>query len=233
MIFVSGKKGNTMNNKTAFNAENYDGRIRKIIPYYDEFYKQIFGVIKAYYGDQKLALLDTGCGTGNYAAIAFEKLNVSEMVLCDPSENMLNTAREKLAGKACEFICAGSESLEFENRFDVVTAIQSHHYFDRKGRKQAVQNCFRALTPGGLFICFENTASFTETGKNITLRRLEEFEAEAGRTEDEIKHHSARYNTEFFPLTISEHLELLKNTGFSAAEVLWVSFMQSGYFAIK
>ena len=65
------------------------------------------------------------------------------------------------------------------------------------------------------------------------LKRLETYEIKAGRTPEEVKSHSARYNREFFPITIKEHLELLKKTGFSTAELFWHSYMQSGFYAVK
>ena len=220
-------------NKSAFAVNQYDENVRKVIPFYDEIYEQIFSVIQAHCGSKPLAVLDTGCGTGNFGVMALERQNLSELVLCNPSEKMLANARKKLNNQACKYHCIGSEKLDFENRFDVVTAIQSHHYFDRATRVAAVRNCFKALKSGGIFICFENTAPFSETGKELMLKRLEDYEIKAGRTPEEVKSHSARYNREFFPITIKEHLELLEKTGFAVAELFWHSYMQSGFYAVK
>ncbi|MEE0871861.1 MAG: methyltransferase domain-containing protein [Ruminococcus sp.] len=220
-------------NKSAFAVNRYDENVRKVIPFYDEIYEQIFSVIQAHCSGKPLAVLDTGCGTGNLGAMALNRLNLSELVLCDPSEKMLADAREKLNDQPCKFRCVGSEKLDFENRFDVVTAIQSHHYFDRVTREVAVRNCFKALKAGGIFICFENTAPFTECGKELLLKRVEAFGLAAGRTPEEVKSHSARYNSEFFPITITEHLELFRRTGFAVAELFWHSYMQSGFYAVK
>ena len=220
-------------NKTPFKAADYDKNVRRVIPFYDTIYEQITGLISVYFGGRSISLLDTGCGSGNMGAQALEKLNVSELVLCDPSEAMLSITRERFGDRA-EYRCIGSEQLDHEERFDVVTAIQSHHYYsDKSLRELAVKNCFRALKKGGLFICFENTAPFTVQGKDILLRRIEDFGLKAGRTPDEVKAHSARYDTEYFPITIAEHLELLENTGFSCAELFWASYMQCGFYAIK
>ena len=222
-----------MDNRSAFAVNQYDENVRKVIPFYDEIYDQIFRVIETYSGHQPLKILDTGCGTGTFALKALKRLSVSEMVLCDPSEKMLTDAKRKLHQEACQFLNIGSEQLPFEESFDVVTAIQSHHYFTGAAREQAVSRCFRALKSGGLFICVENTAPLTDTGKNLLLRRLEAFEREAGRTEEEITAHSARYGREFFPITIPDHLELLRKTGFGTAELFWHSYMQSGFYALK
>ena len=36
-----------------------------------------------------------------------------------------------------------------------------------------------------------------------------------------------------FPITIEQHLEMLKNAGFKSVNILWVSYMQAGFWAIK
>ena len=222
-----------MDNKSAFSVTQYDDKIRKVIPFYDAIYDQIFDVIRVHSGSKKISVLDTGCGTGTFGARASETLNLERMVLCDPSEAMLSDAKKKVGESSCEFRNIGSEELDYNSQFDIVTAIQSHHYFDRNTRERAVQNCFNALRPGGIFICFENTASFSEVGKDIMLRQLEDFEIKAGRPLDEVKAHSARYGKEFFPITVTEHLELLRKVGFKAVEILWHSYMQSGFYAVK
>ncbi|MDE6036247.1 MAG: methyltransferase domain-containing protein [Ruminococcus sp.] len=225
-----------MDNKSAFNVSQYDDNVRKVIPFYDEIYNQIFDVIRTYYAqneEKSYSVLDTGCGSGSFAVRAYEELKISEMVLCDPSEKMLSDAQDKLRDRNCIYRCIGSENLDYTEKFDIVVAIQSHHYFSREMRERAVMNCFRALKSGGIFIYTENTAPFSETGKNIILQRVENFGINAGRNQEEVKSHSARYNVEYFPLNIAEHLGLLRKTGFETAEIFWHSYMQSGFYAIK
>ena len=225
-----------MDNKSAFNVSQYDDNVRKVIPFYDEIYNQIFDVIRTYYAqheEKTFSILDTGCGSGTFAVRAYEELKISEMVLCDPSEKMLSDAHNKLRDKDCIYRCIGSENLDYTEKFDIVVAIQSHHYFNREMRERAVTNCFRALKSGGIFIYTENTAPFSETGKSIILKRVENFGINAGRSCEEVRSHSARYNVEYFPLNIAEHLGLLGKTGFETAEIFWHSYMQSGFYAIK
>lgn len=55
----------------------------------------------------------------------------AQFTLCDPSQDMVGLAQQKLSGekRVKEYRVLGTESIAFENRFDVATAIQSHHYF--------------------------------------------------------------------------------------------------------
>ena len=224
-----------MSNKTPFKAEEYDINVRRVIPYYDIIYDQIADLISVYCKDRPIRILDTGCGSGTLGIRLAGVPNITELVLCDPSEDMLDIAKQKLkdTGLNCTFRQIGSEKLDYSEEFDVVTAIQSHNYFDRETRQQAVRKCWGALKTGGIFICFENTAPFTEQGKEIMLNRVSSFGIKAGRTPKEAASHRARYGTEFFPLTIKEHIELICDSGFDTAELFWHSYMQSGFYGIK
>ena len=222
-----------MDNTTPFRVNAYDENVPKVIPFYSELSEQVISVIRAFFPDKRLALLDTGCGTGTFALKALERLDIQRLTLCDPSENMLSDARAKLAGRNCELLDIGSEKMMFVNEFDVVTAIQSHHYFDRPTREKAVANCFKALKNGGIFIYFENTAPLTDTGREILLKRLGEYQLSSGRTQEETDSHLARYGVEYFPINIKEHLEMLEQTGFEVCELFWQSYMQCGFYAVK
>jgi tRNA (cmo5U34)-methyltransferase len=38
---------------------------------------------------------------------------------------------------------------------------------------------------------------------------------------------------EYFPITIEEHLSLLREIGFEVIELLWFSYMQAGFYCQK
>ena len=48
---------------SAFQAEEYDKKIRQTLPFYDAFYEQILDILKAA-GKEHVSGLDIGCGTG-------------------------------------------------------------------------------------------------------------------------------------------------------------------------
>lgn len=54
-----------------------------------------------------------------------------------------------------------------------------------------------------------------------------------GKSAKESDDHIDRYGKNYFPITISEHLDVLKQCGFRNAEILWVSNMQAGLLGIK
>ncbi len=217
----------------AFDLTDYDKRVRMVIPFYDELHTQTLDLVQTWAGDRQLALLDTGCGTGTFARRAAETLRLSALTVCDPSDTMLDAARHKLSGIQTAFFQTGSEQMTFTEQFDVVTAIQSHHYFDPETRETALRKCWQALRPNGMFIVFENTAPDTPEGTQLLLQRVEQFGIHAGRPPEEARAHSERYGTEYFPITAEAHLALLRKVGFEVAELFWRSYLQSGFYAIK
>jgi tRNA (cmo5U34)-methyltransferase len=89
------------------------------------------------------------------------------------------------------------------------------------------------LKPNGIFVYFEHIRSFSEKGIDIALQRGHRYQIANGRSEEEVAQHFSRVDKEYFPITVTDHLELLKKTGFGCAEILWVSYTQGGFYAIK
>ncbi|MCR5590520.1 MAG: class I SAM-dependent methyltransferase [Lachnospiraceae bacterium] len=219
-------------NKSAYNAAIYDDHIVNVLPYYREYHGQVIDLVRNM-GAKAPKWLDSGCGTGTLAARAIEEIPDAKFTLCDPSEKMLNIAKEKLKGHDIAFFSTPSDKLEFNDEFDVVTAIQSHHYFDEAGRELAVRNCHRALKDGGVFIAFENIRMSTDESDAIALKRWVRFLEEHGNSPEDVQMQIERRGKEVFPITIEKHIELLKKCGFRSVDLLWSSYLQAGFWAIK
>ena len=219
-------------NKSAYNSSIYDEHITNVLPYYKEYHNQALDVVRAL-GIDSPVWLDTGCGTGTLAMRILEKNPNARLTLCDPSEKMLDIAKTKLSGGDIRFYNLSSEQLKFENEFDVVTAIQCHHYLSLEGRENAVKACYKALKESGVFITFENIKMETDVADAIALKRWQTFLEDHGNSPEDVKMHIERRGVEVFPITIHEHIELLKKCGFRSVNILWTSYLQAGFWAIK
>ncbi|MDP4183416.1 MAG: class I SAM-dependent methyltransferase [Bacillota bacterium] len=224
-------------NKSAHMADEYDKKIKGTIPNYDLLHSETINLVKSINPNPKI-WLDTGCGTGNFLLLASRTFSATEFALADPSNPMIEIAKEKLsefgAIKVKTIEKASTQDITIEdNCFDVITAIQAHHYLDRDGRKTATENCYRMLKTGGVFVAFENIRPLTDEGVRIGKNRWKKFQMESGKTEEEAQKHVDRFGIEFFPITIIEYIELLRKTGFSSVELFWYSYMQAGFYAIK
>ena len=220
--------------KSAYDSTQYDGEIRKSLPYYDEFHKQVIDIVKAT-GLKHIDWLDTGCGTGKTAFEAISAIKDTDIsfTLCDISEKMLEIAKEKLSKSDIIYRNISSGQLDYSDHFDIVTAIQSHHYLSKKDRITAVTNCYKSLRTNGIFIAFENICFSNEETDRLALKRWENYMLSMGKTPEEVEKHLQRRNREYFPITINEHISLLNNCGFKSAELLWMSYTQAGFIAIK
>ena len=219
-------------NTTPMAASEYDKKINQTIPYYSEFYSQTLDIVEQC-EFEKMNWLDLGCGTGTLEELAYRKFPEAQFVLVDPSEKMLEQAKIKLKNKPLQYICSSSDAISFPAGFDVVTAIQSHHYMYEEQRKTATERVYQALKKGGIYICFENIIPEDEEIKNFELKRWGRYQQRCGKTEKEAKEHNARCGKNYFPLTMAQHIQLLKDTGFHKVHVFWCSYMQMGIYGIK
>ena len=225
-----------MGNTTPMSAEEYDLKVEKTIPFYSEFYEQTIDLIKTF-GFRNANWLDTGCGTGALIskAISVNDFDGFQFVLCDPSEEMVDVTKNNLAEnkRVLDFCVCSSQQLRYTDEFNIITAIQSHHYMKYDNRVIALKKCYEALKENGVFICFENFAPNCDKSKSIVLNRWGRYQYMHGKSDSDVETHLARYGKNYFPITISEHFNILKNCGFRVIETFWLSYMQVGIYAIK
>jgi tRNA (cmo5U34)-methyltransferase len=225
-------------NTTPHLPEDYDTKISSVLPYYLSFHQETINLVRSLPSAPKV-WLDTGCGTGSLVTRAIEQFPDTRFLLLDPSEDMLEQAREKLSSYSPEKLhfLETSPTQEFSRTLDeepdVITAIQCHHYLDTGNRAKAVRVCYELLKKNGIFITFENIRPLTEEGIITGKRYWGDFQSERGRSEEEIGTHLQRFGTEYFPITVEEHLRLLRETGFRTVELFWYSYMQAGFYCIK
>ncbi len=219
-------------NLSAFDSWEYDRKIRQTLPYYDDLYAQAAGLVR----DVKpapAAWLDVGCGTGRMRSAVPSDMAIGQFVFCDVSEEMIAIARQRYAGPGTAFTVCDIRALPYDGAFDVVTAMLVMHFFRGEDRAAALRKCYEALKPEGLFVSFENFAPFTETGRAIGLDRWRRFQIRQGKSPEESRAHIDRYGKAYFPVTPAENLALMRDCGFRAAEILWLSNLQIGVWGLK
>lgn len=235
-------------NHSAFDSREYDRKIRQTVPYYEEFYRQVIALLNIHrkaaaqqaagsgscqQGGCGLYWLDAGCGTGKMAEAAFSNMDIERFVFADSSEDMIKTARERFASAKAEFRVCDILELSYREEFDVVTAIQVNHYFQREQKLDVLKNYYSACKSNGIYIGFENFAPYTQYGTRLGLEKWKAYQLNQGKSAREVQEHSSRFGVQYFPVTLSEHLELLKQAGFDAAEIFWVSNLQAGVYGVK
>ena len=165
---------------TAFSAVEYDAQIRRILPFYEEFYEQVTEVLEVS-GKKNVSWLDIGCGTGKMYEAAKTRIPIQEFIFTDISAKMLTIAEERFQSERCRFNQMSVLELKDIEKYDVVTAIQVHHYLSEEDRGLAVKKCCQALKAGGLFFTFENIAPDSEIGRQLFFERWKSYQIRNGK----------------------------------------------------
>ena len=221
-----------MGQKQAFLPEKYDRDIVATLPYYEEYFKQIVDIVHTVF-HIPIAWLDIGCGTGKMADMAVKNLQVKNMVCCDNSPQMLKMAKEHICSSKVDFLETSIQNLEYNSNFDVITAILITHYLEYEDRVTSIRNCYNALKKNGLFFSVENFAPANDMLKILYMKRWKNYQYKNGKSEEECQNHILRYNTEYFPIPITEQIRVLQKCGFENVEIFWCSYMQVGILGIK
>jgi tRNA (cmo5U34)-methyltransferase len=223
-------------NRTPHPPEEYDVQVRRTIPYYDQMHRETVGLALALDPPPKV-WLDTGGGTGTLVRLALDHMPGTRFILTDPSEGMLDIAKARLSGEERVRFLRPLRTQDLPGEVgetpDIITAVMCHHYLSIEEREKAVRVCHDLLPPGGAFVTFENIRPLTAMGKAVGMKSWSKYQMEKGRTKGEVETHMARFDTEYFPITVEEHLALLRRTGFSDVELLWCSHLQAGFYCIK
>jgi tRNA (cmo5U34)-methyltransferase len=228
----------SFDNTTPHLSSVYDDQILNTVPNYDCFHRETVDIVCAA-GIEPRVWLDTGAGTGTLVSICLDLFPKTLFLIADPSAEMLTEAKEKLCDFGTDRVRilepSDSQSLKLPDdlRPDVITAIQSHHYLSAEEREAATKNCYDMLSPGGIFITFENTRPFSETGIEIAKRKWGRYQESRGKTKEQVEAHLARFDKEYFPISIEEHHALYRSCGFKTVELLWYSYMQAGFYCLK
>jgi tRNA (cmo5U34)-methyltransferase len=181
--------------------------------------------------------LDTGCGTGNLIAKALDEFPHTRFLLADPSSEMLSEAGKKLNNiKRIQFlppIPTQRLSSVVHEKPDIITAIQAHHYLSREKRETATKVCYELLNENGAYITFEHIRPLSLRGIEIGKRLWSKYQIASGKSKKSANKHLDRFDKEYFPITIEDHLQLYRKCGFDVVELFWYSQMQAGFYCLK
>lgn len=219
-----------------YTSSSYDSEIRKTIPYYDNFHLETLDLVKNSVPNCQ-NWLDIGCGTGTLVLKASAEFENTNFILSDYSSEMIDKAKTSLSSINNVSFCppCSSENILsiMSNKVDVITAIQVHHYLSKEDRLKATVNCFNLLNDNGIYITFENIRPIANLSIKNNLNRWGNFQLNEGRKLDEVEKHKERFDKGYFPITILEHLDLLKSIGFKNYDIFWYSHMQAGFYGLK
>lgn len=172
------------------------------------------------------AILDIGCGAGNYTLKFLQKLGRSdvETTLIDLSMPMLERAQQRVAATGCKNI----KTMQIDIReiplptshYDVILAAAVLHHLRAEEEWQAAfKNIFQSLNPGGSFWIFDLVAHHAPAVEQVMNKKYAEYltNFKGAAYKEEVFAYIEREDT---PRPLGFQLDLLKSTGFKNIEVL-------------
>lgn len=78
-----------------------------------------------------LDILDVGCGTGYLSELMLKGYPNANITAVDIAPGMIEWAKQKLAGKGIEFLCADIEEVALNRKFDIIVSNAAFQWFNR------------------------------------------------------------------------------------------------------
>jgi tRNA (cmo5U34)-methyltransferase len=183
------------------------------------------------------ALLDVGCGAGNYTLKLLERLPDLDCTLVDLSRPMLDRAVERVFSQTAGRVEALQADIRDADlgaeRFDIIIAAAVLHHLRENAEWEAVfGKFFTALRPGGgLWITDLVTHTRPEVQTHMWRRYGEYLESLKGA---DYREHVLNYvEFEDTPRPLTYQLDVLRRAGFEDLEVLHKHNCFAAFGAVK
>ena len=184
------------------------------------------------------ALLDIGCGAGNYSLKLLQHLPLRSVTLIDLSRNMIDRAVERIHAAAPSVVVTAIQADIRETplpdaAFDVaVAAAALHHLRNDREWQHVFGAVYRALLPGGSFWISDIVTHQSPAVQDVMWRRYGEYLAALKGPEyrDLVFGYIEAEDT---PRPLFWQLDLLARTGFREVEVLHKNSCFAAFGAIK
>ncbi|MBE9598149.1 trans-aconitate 2-methyltransferase [Pedobacter sp. MC2016-24] len=183
------------------------------------------------------AMLDIGCGAGNYTLKMLEKIPDLDCTLIDLSMSMLTRAQERVSAVTkgqVKILQTDILQTELPNsEYDIVLAAAVlHHLRTDTDWEQVFRNIYQSLKPGGSFwisdLIEHEPAAINQLFEERYARHLDDLGG------PEYRQHVLDYIAkEDTPRSVSFQLRLLTKVGFSYTEVLHKNACFAAFGAVK
>jgi tRNA (cmo5U34)-methyltransferase len=182
-------------------------------------------------------VVDVGCGAGNYTLQLLQRLPALDVTLIDLSQPMLDRALQRVRPVAGGRVTAIQGDirhtlLETESCDVVLAAAVLHHLRGEEEWRAVFAKLHAALRPGGSVWVFDLVESDIPGVQSLLRRRYGEH---LTRLKDETyrDHVFAYIEREDTPRSLSFQLDLLRQAGFSASDVLHKNGCFAAFGAVK
>jgi len=170
------------------------------------------------------AMLDIGCGAGNFTLKLLERLPGLDCTLIDLSANMLSRASARVAAVTTGKVRAVQEDIRAAEiaagSFDVIVAAAVlHHLREEDEWRTLFQKLYRGLRRGGSLWIFDLVSHEIDAVQALMWARYGDYLA-AFKGEEYREHVFAYIDREDSPRPVLFQCELLREAGFQQVDIL-------------
>ena len=183
------------------------------------------------------AMLDIGCGAGNFTLKALERLPNLDCTLIDLSANMLDRASARVTAETAGVVSsiqADVRSVEMaDDSFDIILAAAVlHHLRDETEWAELFLKLYRWLRPGGSLWIFDLVSHEIQAVQAILWERYGDYLA-AFKGEQYRERVFAYIDREDSPRPVLFQCELLRAAGFRKIDILHKNTCFAAFGACK
>ncbi len=184
------------------------------------------------------AVLDIGCGAGNYSVKLSQKLSHIDVTLVDLSQRMLDKAQERVEAMtdgSVKTLKGDFRSVDFDGKkFDVIIATAVlHHLRDDRDWETAFERLYSLLHDGGSIWIFDLVHQHTKALQQYIYQDLYGKYLTGLKDEDYRDHVFAYIEKEDSPRSLIYQLQLLEKVGFKKVDVLHKNLCFASFVGFK
>ncbi len=215
-------------------AKEFDSLILKLIPYYNEMITSLSLAIP-FNTQEKIKVLDLGCGTGNVSKIIKERFPQSKITCIDLAEKMIEMARTKLSHyDNIEYKIGNFSKLHFSNDYDViVSSLAIHHLKTDDEKKYLYSKIFNALGKGGVFYNADTVLGSTNYLSKVNMEKWKDYMLKNVPLDEVEQKWLPTHYEEDFPASLMDQLDWLREIGFKEVDVIWRYYQGAVYGGYK
>jgi tRNA (cmo5U34)-methyltransferase len=213
-------------NHFAGQTKEYDGLMKKLVPQYKKQHEIIYELLPDP-SEERLRVLDLGCGNGTLSELILKKLPNSYVIGFDLTPKMLEAYEKKLFkyNERYELLLGDFRIDPLGSNYDIVLAGLSLQHLTWGERKEFYKRVYSVLNPGGSFILHDIIIDEDWDIRKLQYRNWKEFIASNGEDPD---FWLDKHLTKDYPITLEDHFQWLEEAGFFKTDCYW----RSGNFAI-
>ena len=225
---------NKIKNHFEEEAEQYDGIIKNLIPYYHQMVEALVNTLP-FGHSENIEVIDLGCGTGTISRAVKDVYPKAKITCLDISGKMLQIAAGKLSdAQDAAYINSNFYDFNFDKKYDaVVSSLALHHLVTKEDKRDFYKKIYSCINTGGVFINADVVLGSTDILQERYMEQWKNFMCmNVSRDEVESKWIPTYYE-EDRPVLMMEHFEMLKDAGFKAVDVVWKYYNFAVYMAAK